>query len=103
MAHAGCRIRSVRPKNGGGCTIVRLKDGAERSYSSILAEMRDLIAGMRDEGADPVGFVCMAWDGNFRAWCTLKSYPGSPLPPIFVPDFVHNRLLAEKICEWAEG
>lgn len=100
-AHPGCRIRSVKLK-GGGPRIVRLTDGAERSYASIMAEMRDLIAGMREEDASPVGFAVIAWDGNFRAWCALKSYPGSPLPPIFVPDFVRNRLLAEKICEWTD-
>lgn len=97
--HPHCRIRAVRLKDGANLEIVRLKDGNERTYVSIMLEMRDLIDEMRARDFHPAGFAIVAWSGDAASFATARAYPGSPLPAIMVPDFVRERLMTERIRE----
>lgn len=86
-----------------GLRIVRLSSGPERTRRTILAETREMIDGMMSDGRPVVGFALVVWDSNGSSDAACRAYPGSQIPGIAVPDFVRNRLLAEKILEWADS
>ena len=100
--HPGCRIRSVTHK-ASGFRVVRLSTGPERTYAAVMREVRECARQMIEDGRDIAGIALVLWDADGASSAVLKAYPGSSLPSIAAPDFVRNRLLAEKIGEWAVG
>lgn len=67
-----------------------------------MRETRDMIDGMTKEGRPVVGFAMVMWDSENASNAACKAYPGSSIPSIAVPDFVRNRLLAQKIEDWSK-
>ena len=101
MTAARVRIRTATLKSN-GLRIVCLKNGHERTYDSIMSEMRELLDSMREHSQPAVGFAIVAWSADTMSWATARSYPGSSIPAIMVPDFVRERLMAERINEWSD-
>lgn len=51
-------------------------------------------------GEPIVGYVVMCWSADGTSACKTIAKDGSTIPSILVPDFVRNRLLADRIESW---
>ena len=94
MRESTLRLHSVRFKSGGFIRSMPSTDAADHAYArSRIAE------GLQTQGA-VAGFAFVAWDGAGRSTSITHVKNGSMIPTILVPDFVRNRLLAERIERW---
>ncbi len=91
--NTGCRIARVRLKDGP--TVHILPSPEEASRARCLKSIRNTI----DKAGDIAGFAFVAWDPQGASICTFN-VTRSNIPSILVPDFVRNRLLAERISSW---
>lgn len=98
--HPGCRIRSVRDKKS-GFVLHRLQPQTDAARVSFLQDMRWLIAVAQHDGRPIVGYAVVLWDADLGSTASLRAGQGSTIPSIAMPEFVKNRLLAEKITEWS--
>lgn len=64
-----------------------------------LTVMRRVTACL-DVHTDIDGFAFVVWGHDLGSTC--YSAGGRTMPAILVPDFVRNRLLAERISDWTE-
>lgn len=91
MAHA--RIRSVRFKDGSAkIHVIRRRDfkpEATKTALSVIEAMPDI-----------AGIAIVVWSADGGSAANLRISPASKIPSILVPDFVRNRLLAERIEQW---
>lgn len=93
---ARIRIRSVKFKSGGEIRLLRLPDPedarrfAENRAKKVIDAYQGLVAGF--------AFVVWGADGGSTALVSVNE--ASNIPSIMVPDFVRNRLLAERIEAW---
>lgn len=94
MTHPGCRISSVRPKDGSAKLII-LKPKDHRRRVLLLRWARELM----DRCATVDGFAIVVWDKAGYSSCA--SIGGEVVPSAVVPDFVRNRLLTHAITSWA--
>ena len=53
------------------------------------------------KGQEVAGCTFMVWNVDGSSTCQTDIKDGSRIPSILVPDFVRNRLLAERIERWA--
>lgn len=93
------RLGSIRLKAGGA--EVRIMPGrqhADAAYASDIA--RRVIAAHVDGGSDIAGFAFVVWGHEGASTCKMHVEDGKPFPSILAPDFVRNRLLAERIETW---
>jgi hypothetical protein len=97
--HPGCRIRSVREKTS-GFVLHRLQNSTDAARISFLRDMRRLVDAMQRDGKAIVGYAVVLWDADLSSNASLRVGQGSTIPSIAMPEFVKNRLLAEKINEW---
>lgn len=93
---AHLRIRSVRMKNGGA--TVRILRGDEHDYAEDVRLKIDKC--LRAQGSDIVGFAFVVWGKDAASTADAANW-GGQIPTIMIPDYVRNRLLAERIVEWA--
>ena len=93
MAHA--RIRSVTFKNGGA--TIRLLHRPD-----FRQEARDLCNQVFSGHAEVAvaGMAMVLWAADGQATAIMASGPGC-IPGMLIPDFVRNRLMAERIIQWA--
>lgn len=61
--------------------------------------IRAVIDAHCDAGMDLGGFAMVVWNRDGASTCDMAS-DGGVSPPIMIPDFVRNRLLAQKIEHW---
>ncbi len=101
-AHPGCRIRSVRFK-ATGLVLHRLQDRTDEARVSFLRDMRWLVDAAQQDGRPIVGYAVVMWDADGGSSASLRAGRGSTIPSIAMPEFVKNRLLAEKIIEWSRS
>lgn len=103
------RIKSVTFKDSGFkvLTLPPSRLDAKPPTRVTLEHAKRQLEGLF-EGVDhkPVGVVMVVWDGEYASNCAVLQ-PNGPewlpgmLPGILIPDFVRNRLLAQKIISWA--
>lgn len=90
------RLRSVRFKGGGHIVLVKTSktDLSDRIVNSAHL-MLDSAAGHRI-----AGYAMVAWDADGTSWSTCRVGQASAIPSVLVPDFVRNKLLAQRIEDW---
>jgi hypothetical protein len=93
---ARLRVRSVRMKNGGAS--IRLLRADNRDYHANIRKRVDLC--LQNYNEDIGGFAFVVWDTKNDSCADGANYR-STIPTILIPDFVRNRLLAERIVDWA--
>ncbi len=92
---ARLRIRSVRMKAGGAkISVIRSED------VDYTASIRSRVEKCLDAQPNPVGFAFVVWSNDHNSVADAANYR-SNIPTILIPDFVRNRLLAERIVDWA--
>lgn len=89
------RLRSIKFKDGRKIEVLR-RD-ARHFKADCLHYCKETIEA---QGEDFVGFALVAWGADLSSTSECKVSQGSRIPTILVPDFVRNRLLAERIEEW---
>lgn len=89
------KLHSVRWKSGG--TLVPVN--TPKCDLRWMAEktIRDVIKG---PGVPIAGFALVAWQADYTSIAVCKVGGASSIPTILVPDFVRNRLLAQRIEAW---
>lgn len=90
-----CRVRSVRFRDGR--ELVRLRPPTDDDRQHIERRIRYVLDSHRKDYA---GFALVIWASDGASSCDLGCSTGSQIPTILVPDFVRNRLLAERIETW---
>lgn len=89
------KLHSVRWKSGG--TLIPLK--TPKCDLRHLAEqtIRDVVKA----ASSPIaGFALVTWQADGASIAVCKVGGASGIPSIMVPDFVRNRLLAQRIESW---
>jgi hypothetical protein len=94
---ARLRVRSVLMKAGGAKISVLRTDDFDYA-ADARAWAAQCIA---PHTHDIAGFAFIVWNHDGDSTCKLKANMRSSIPMIMVPDFVRNRLLAERIVDWA--
>jgi hypothetical protein len=94
VSAARVRIGKVRLKNGP--VIVRLPSPGDRRRKEIEEIFR---RALDDHGEEIAGFALVVWDNQLNSIASMKN--SNQIPGSLVPDYVRNRLLAEKIIDWA--
>lgn len=91
------RLRSVRLKSGGAAFHIMRTPTAEQDRANVEYWVKHTLDA---HDARICGMALVVWDQDCASTATLRANPGSPIPGALIPDFVRNRLLAEKIEEW---
>jgi hypothetical protein len=92
---AHCRIGRVRLKSGADLRVLRtMASDHHVGFKRRACQVLDYA------GSACVGYAVVAWARDGKSWCDIQAADGSRIPCALVPDFVRNRLLAEKIEEW---
>lgn len=96
MAESRLRLRSIRFKDGRAPLRI-LRDPRAEARRSFIASANDAFCTHPDDCA---GFALVIWgaDGTSTAACQIAR--SNSIPSILVPDFVRNRLLAQRIESW---
>lgn len=92
---SGLRLRSVKFKDGRKIEVLRRDSRHFRA--DFLAFCRNTVDL---QGDDFVGFALVVWGSDQSSTAECMVSQGSCIPTILVPDFVKNRLLAERIERW---
>lgn len=91
--NARCRIGKVTLKRDGPVVLLRKPRNNRQA-------VEDHIRGCLDpQGPDIAGFAFVVWGSDMRSTATLQVWE-NPIPSALVPDFVRNRLLADRIETW---
>jgi hypothetical protein len=93
---AKVRISKVRLKNGP--VIVRLPDHNERRRAAIIAWVKKVLDSHITGEGQIAGFAFVVWDADGAASC--KTLAGGCVPALLMPEFVKNKILAERITDW---
>ena len=96
MDAARTRIGKITLKRGGAVQLLRRPVSVERQC--IEQDIRDVLDA---HGGDFAGYAIVVWAPNSDSTASARSGQDSRIPTIMVPDFVRNRLLAERIEEWS--
>ncbi len=94
---AHCRIRSATLK-ASGVKVHFMLQAKERDRRDMMAAMREALDEHDD---DVVGYAIVLWNWEHDSTAISRVRDGG-IPTILVPDFVRNRLLAERILIWAK-
>jgi hypothetical protein len=84
-----------------GLVLHRLQARTDEARVAFLQEMRSLVDDFQEGGLPIVGYAVVLWDADGGSSASLRAGRGSSIPSIAMPEFVKNRLLAEKIMEWS--
>lgn len=95
-AHPGCRIKSIRPKNGSAKVII-FPDSSVKDRIGCLRRVRDILDNL---SAPMAGAAFVVWDANLQSGGFIAASARSRIPSIAMPEFIKNRLIAAKIEEW---
>lgn len=88
------KLHSVRWKSGG--TLVPLKTPRTDMRHNAIRALRAIQQFPR-----PIaGFALVAWEADCTSLAVCHVGGASSIPTILVPDFVRNRLLAQRIESW---
>lgn len=91
------RLRSVRYKDGRG----DLRVIHTRTVADDRADVEYFVRRVLDVHAQRIaGYAIVVWAPDQSSTADLGGLPGNTVPTIMIPDFVRNRLLAEKIEMW---
>lgn len=93
---ARVRIGKVRLKNGP--VILRLPTHNERRTKMAQEWVKCVLDAHVTADASVDGFAFVVWDRDGASTC--KMIAGGGIPSILIPDFVRNKLLADKIEDW---
>lgn len=96
-AHPGCRIRSIRPKDGSAKILV-MPDHATEDRIACLRRVREILD---QQGRSLAGVAFVAWDSNMCSSAFIAAASHSRIPVMAMPEFIKNRLIAAKIEEWS--
>ncbi len=94
---AHCRTRSATLK-ASGVKVHFLLQAKERDRRDLMAAMREAL-DMHDDDVVGYAIVLWNWENASTALCRVRA---GGIPTVLVPDFVRNRLLAERILIWAK-
>lgn len=94
MDAARVRIGKVTLKREGPVVLLRRPRSNRQATDDYLRRCLDA------QGTDIAGFAFVVWGADMRSIAELQVWENS-IPSAVVPDFVRNRLLAERIESWA--
>lgn len=94
MEEARVRIVNVTPKDKRFSVITNKKSD---DYQVTMSHVANGVDALNSEIA---GFAFVVWGKDGTSVCIQRVKDGSMIPSILVPDFVRNRLLAERIEQW---
>jgi hypothetical protein len=90
------RLRSVRFKNGGELRLL-----PTQTREDDVRFVRERVERVIDTHTGRIaGVALVVWAPDNSSTVTLSVNDSSKIPSIMVPDFVRNRLLAERIESW---
>lgn len=89
------RLRRVRFKDGRTLEVFRPKKTSSDTLKQNLSRWVKFISDAPEEFS---GYAIVTWHKDGTSVCELGS--DGRIPSVLVPDFVRNRLLAQKIEEW---
>jgi len=93
---AQTRVRRFKP-HGTDLWIVCIHESAGNSARAYaLTSARQVISSF---GTDLAGFAVVAWGRDLESCADACNFDGR-IPAILIPDFVRNRLLAQRIEAW---
>lgn len=96
MKTSTLRLRRVRYKNGKQIEVFR-SPTPEDDRRFVEARIREVLDGHNDRIA---GVAIVVWAPDSGSTALMSVNNSSAIPSILVPDFVRNRLLAERIEAW---
>lgn len=103
MTHPGCRIRSVTHKVS-GFRVEVIPKSSDREHILFMQAMRAALDEHRSSSDRRIaGFAMVLWDEEGSSTAMMHVGSGSHVLSMQVPDFARNRLMAAKICEWANS
>ena len=80
--------------------IVNLSERRQKLYRKRIDErIKTLLDNQFEDGGSLTGFALVVWGADGTSCADMMS-SGGVTPEIMIPDFVRNRLLAEKIEHW---
>ena len=88
------RITNVRPKLR---VVAELPSQTDRDLKEVRADFEDTL---QQHGGEIVGCAIVLWGRDGASTSSVWMRAANPIPGILVPDFVRNRLLAQKIKGW---
>jgi hypothetical protein len=89
------RIGKITLKRGGSVELLRVPVSLDRKR--VEMQFRILL---NNHGEDIAGFAIVVWGSDLGSTAVSLLTPVNTIPSMLVPDFVRNRLLAQKIEEW---
>lgn len=90
------RLHSVKLKAGGARLHV-LKGGGYDLRDEYAAVTREVA---KSHDGRIAGFAVVVWGPDNASTCACRVGNASTIPSILAPDFVRNRLLADRIESW---
>jgi len=101
MNIARTRIRNVRLKPVDNVAPIAAAVDLDRRY--IEQDIRDVLDAHSGAGFgsnDFAGYAIVVWSRDGSSTCSARCNEHSQIPTALVPDFVRNRLLADRIERW---
>lgn len=96
----GCRIRSVRKKGQEfGPKLMIFPNQGEIMRRRVLDQVKEVLSG---HGDDIAGMAFVVWASDNGSTASLRGGPSSSVPIIAMPEFIKQRLIAEKIDDWSK-
>lgn len=96
MKTSTLRLRAVRFKNGGEIRV--LPQNTREDDIRFVRERVERVIEVHNGRV--AGMAVVVWAPDNSSTVTLTVNDSSKIPSIMVPDFVRNRLLAERIESW---
>lgn len=90
------RLRRVRFKDGRTLDVFR-SPSAEDEHRFVREKVAEVLAVHSGRIA---GMAFVVWEPDCSSTCVVSVNDSSTIPSILVPDFVRNRLLADRIERW---
>lgn len=94
-AASGLRLRRIRYKDGRTLEVLRPKPSDDQK---LREGVRNIGKWSADDPLPLAGYAVVVWRADGGSTAYLQS--NGQIPSILVPDFVRNRLLAQKIEDW---
>jgi hypothetical protein len=91
--NARVRIGKVTLKRDGPVVLLHRPTNNRQMADDYIRRCLDA------QGTDIAGFAFVAWGSDMRSVAELQVWENS-IPSAVVPDFVYNRLFAERIESW---
>lgn len=91
--NARVRIGKVTLKRDGPVVLLRPPKNNRQAADDRIRKCLDA------QGTDIAGFAFVVWGSDMKSVAELQVWD-NPIPSAVVPDFVRNRLLADRIETW---